>query len=119
MVPVKTRSNESQLHITVVGCGIVGVCCALYLQRDGHSVVIMDPGGPGEACSSGNAAQFVTGYCVPLGLPGIAKEVPAMVMDPLGPLTIRWPYLPHIEHYFVDLSSDGSSYQLTRWVTIE
>ena len=78
----------------MVGCGVVGVCCALYLQRDGHSVVVMDPGGPGEACSSGNAGQFVTGYCVPLGLPGIAREVPAMVMDPLGPLTIRWPYLP-------------------------
>ena len=49
----------------MVGCGIVGVCCALYLQRDGHSVVVIDPGGPGEACSSGNAGQFVTGYCVP------------------------------------------------------
>ena len=78
----------------MVGGGIVGVCCALYLQRDGHRVTVMDPGGPGEACSSGNAGQFVTGYCVPLGLPGIAKDVPAMVLDPLGPLTIRWPYLP-------------------------
>lgn len=80
----------------MVGGGIVGVCCALYLQRDGHSVVIIDPGGPGEACSSGNAGQFVTGYCVPLGLPGIARDVPAMVLDPLGPLTIRWPYLPSL-----------------------
>ena len=94
----------------MVGCGIVGVCCALYLQRDGHSVVVIDPGGPGEACSSGNAGQFVTGYCVPLGLPGIAREVPAMVMDPLGPLTIRWPYLPALLPWllrFLAASSPG------------
>ena len=94
----------------MVGGGIVGVCCALYLQRDGHSVVVIDPGGPGEACSSGNAGQFVTGYCVPLGLPGIAREVPAMVMDPLGPLTIRWPYLPRLLPWllrFLAASSPG------------
>ncbi len=80
----------------MVGCGIVGVCCALYLQRDGHNVIVIDRNGPGEGCSSGNAGQFVTGYCVPVGLPGIAGQVPAMLMDPLGPLTIRWPYLPRL-----------------------
>lgn len=102
--------NDSRCRIAVVGGGVVGVCCALYLQRDGHSVAIIDPGGPGEACSSGNAGQFVTGYCVPLGLPGIAREVPAMVLDPLGPLTIRWPYLPSLLPWllrFVAASSPG------------
>lgn len=93
----------------MVGCGIVGTCCALYLQRDGHNVVIIDPGGPGEACSSGNAGQFVTGYCVPLGLPGIAREVPAMVLNPLGPLTIRWPYLPSLLPWLLRFLAASSS----------
>ena len=80
----------------MIGGGIVGVCCALQLQRDDRRVTLIDLRGPGEACSSGNAGQFVTGYCAPLGLPGIFKQVPSMLMDPLGPLTIRWRYLPRL-----------------------
>ena len=81
-------------HVTVVGGGIVGVCCALHLQRGGHDVTILEPNGPGEGCSIGNAGQIVTGYCVPESMPGIVRQVPHMLLDPLGPLTIRWRYLP-------------------------
>ena len=95
-VTMKARANDSHCRIAVVGCGIVGVCCALYLQRDGHNVIVIDPNGPGEGCSSGNAGQIVTGYCVPVGLPGTTAQVPAMLMDSLGTLTIRWQYLPRL-----------------------
>ena len=30
------------MRIAVVGAGIVGVSCALYLQRDGHDVTLID-----------------------------------------------------------------------------
>jgi glycine/D-amino acid oxidase-like deaminating enzyme len=42
--------------VVVVGAGIVGVCCALYLLRDGHSVVLIDRGAPGEGTSFGNGS---------------------------------------------------------------
>jgi len=95
--------HEDQSQIAVVGCGIVGICCGLCLQRDGHQVTIIDPNGPGEGCSSGNAGQFVTGYCVPVGLPGIVRQVPSMLMDPLSPLTIRWRYLPRLTPWLLRL----------------
>ncbi len=88
------QGKDSQ--VTVIGAGIVGVCCALYLQRDGYQVTILDQGGPGEGCSQGSGGQFVAGYCVPVGMPGIVKAVPGMLLDPLGPLTIRWRYLPRL-----------------------
>ena len=28
--------------ITIVGAGIVGICCASYLLRDGHRVTVID-----------------------------------------------------------------------------
>ena len=34
--------------IYVVGAGIIGICCAIALQRDGHKVVLIDKSGPGE-----------------------------------------------------------------------
>ncbi len=77
-------------RITVVGAGIVGVCCGLYLLRRGHRVSIVDYQQPGEGSSYGNAGFISPGSCAPVGMPGLAAKVPGMLLDPLGPLTIRW-----------------------------
>lgn len=83
-------------QVTVIGAGIVGICCALYLQRDGHRVTVIDQHQPGEGCSKGNSGIFAIEHCVPLASPGILAEVPEMLLDPLGPLTLRWSYLPRM-----------------------
>ncbi|MCZ6844236.1 MAG: FAD-dependent oxidoreductase [SAR324 cluster bacterium] len=88
--------NGNTRHVTVIGAGIVGVCCGLYLLRDGHKVTLMDAQAPGEGASFGSAGFISPGSCVPIGMPGLASKVPGMLMDPLGPLTIRWRYLPRI-----------------------
>ncbi len=83
-------------HFAVVGAGIVGICCALQLQRDGHRVTVVDYQGPGEGTSRGNAAVIAGGACEPVAMPGILGRVPGMLTDPLGPLAIRWSYLPRL-----------------------
>ena len=83
-------------HFAVVGAGVVGVCCALQLQRDGHHVTLVDYQGPGEGTSRGNAAVIAGGACEPVAMPGIVRRVPGMLADPLGPLAIRWSYLPRL-----------------------
>ncbi len=82
------------MRIAVVGTGIVGTCTAAWLQRDGHQVTFVDPREPGEACSFGNAGSMSPSACLPVGMPGMWKKAPAWLLDPLGPLTIRWAYLP-------------------------
>jgi D-amino-acid dehydrogenase len=82
------------MHVAVIGTGIVGTCTAAWLQRDGHSVTFVDPREPGEACSFGNAGSMSPSACLPVGMPGMWKKAPAWLLDPLGPLTIRWWYLP-------------------------
>ena len=84
------------MHTTVIGTGIVGVCTAAWLQRDGHRVTLVDPRDAGKACSFGNAGSLSPGACLPVGMPGPWKQVPRWLADPLGPLTVRWPYLPRV-----------------------
>jgi D-amino-acid dehydrogenase len=74
----------------VIGAGIVGLCNAAYLQRDGWNVTLIDPRPPGEACSFGNCGMRSDGAALPIATPGILKHVPGMIMDPMGPLTWRW-----------------------------
>lgn len=78
--------------ITIVGAGIVGIATAAYLRRDGHDVTVVDMRPPGEYTSFGNAGILSPGSCVPIAMPGILKKVPGYLTDPMGPLTVRWPY---------------------------
>jgi D-amino-acid dehydrogenase len=79
---------------TVVGAGIVGICCAAYLQRAGYAVEVVDPELPGTQCSHGNAGGICPGSCVPIAMPGMLSKIPGWLLDPEGPLYIRLAYLP-------------------------
>jgi len=84
----------SDRDVTVIGAGIVGVCCALYLQREGFKVRLIDRGGPGEGASFGNAGNLGIASCVPLGLPGVLKKVPRMLFDADAPLKLQLGHFP-------------------------
>ncbi len=81
-------------NIAIVGAGVIGVSCAAFLQRDGHSVTVYDPVPPGEGCSFGNAGSIGPGSVVPLSTPGIVRQVASWITDPDSPLWIDWHYLP-------------------------
>ena len=86
----------SGLPCVVIGAGIVGVCCAAFLQRQGRRVVIVDRLPPGEATSFGNAGSLSWSSCVPIAVPGLLPQVPGWLLRRNGPLTIRWRYLPRL-----------------------
>ena len=90
-------------RVVVVGAGAVGMACALTLRRDGHDVVVLDPQQPGEGASFGNAGIIANCTVDPLGMPGIVSRVPGMLLDPMGPLSIRWRYLPRIAPWLMQL----------------
>ena len=87
--------------VTVVGAGIVGISCALHLQRRGCTVTVVDRLAPGEGASFGNAGVLASGSVVPVPTPGLIGKVPSMLMDPLGPLYLRWSYIPRLIPWLV------------------
>ncbi|MGE0716762.1 MAG: NAD(P)/FAD-dependent oxidoreductase [Alphaproteobacteria bacterium] len=88
-------------EVIVIGAGIVGVCCALYLQRDGWSVRLIDPQGPGRGASYGNAGNLGIASCVPAALPGVLKKVPRMLFSSEAPLKLRWGHVPAAAGWFL------------------
>ena len=63
---------------------------------------------PGEATSYGNAGGVATGEIVPLAVPGLLREVPGWLLDPLGPLAVDWRYLPRALPWLVRFLRAGS-----------
>lgn len=109
------------MHILVAGAGIVGISTAIWLQRAGHTVTVVDRAGPASGTSHGNAGVLAAGAVVPVTTPGLLAKAPAMLMDRDAPLFLRWSYLPrlapflrrylsfatdaHVDHYASAMSS--------------
>lgn len=103
------------MDIIVAGAGIVGVSCAIWLQRAGHKVTIVDRAGPASGTSHGNAGVLAAGAVVPVTTPGLIWKAPFALLHRDQPLFLKWSYFPkllpfltrylgyandaHVEHY--------------------
>lgn len=84
------------MQIIVAGAGIVGVSTAIWLQRAGHVVTLIDRAGPGAGTSHGNGGVLAAGAVVPVTTPGLLRRAPGMLFDAGQPLFLRWSYLPRL-----------------------
>ena len=83
-------------HAVVIGAGAVGCATAIEAIRAGMRVTVIEPGDPGSphATSYGNSGWLSTHSVIPPALPGAWRKVPGWLVDPLGPLSVRWRHLP-------------------------
>ncbi|HEX7864789.1 MAG TPA: FAD-dependent oxidoreductase, partial [Variovorax sp.] len=88
--------SDGRRHVVVIGAGAVGSATAIEALRAGLRVTVVEPGEPGgpHATSYGNAGWLSSHSVVPPALPGAWRKVPGWLADPLGPLALRWRYLP-------------------------
>lgn len=84
--------NSSQT-VAVIGAGIVGVSSAIWLQRSGYKVILIDKIGPAGGTSYGNGGVLVSSGVVPVNSPGLIKNAPGMLLKSDSPLFIHWPYI--------------------------
>jgi len=87
---------------------MVGVCTASWLQRDGHSVFLIEAAEPGRGASFGNAGCLNGSSVTPVSMPGVIRNVPRWLFDPLGPLSLRWSYLPVIAPWLLRFMRAGT-----------
>ena len=98
-------------RVVVIGGGVVGLACAIELLGDGHAVSVLEPGVPGgeQAASYGNGTLLNPSSVIPMSAPGLWKKLPGYLTDPLGPLTIRWSYLPRMLPWLRRFLAAGST----------
>lgn len=85
-------------HVVIIGTGAVGLMSAIHALDEGLQVSLLDfnEAGSEEASSYGNAGWLSSHSVIPPVEPGMWKKVPGYLKDPLGPLSIRWRYLPRL-----------------------
>ncbi|MHA3914483.1 NAD(P)/FAD-dependent oxidoreductase [Halovulum sp. GXIMD14793] len=69
------------MHVVIAGAGIVGVSAAIWLQRAGHEVTLVDRTGPAAGASYGNAGVLAASAILPLVTPQTLRSLPGMVFQ--------------------------------------
>lgn len=60
--------------IIIIGGGIIGLCAAYYLQKEGHQVTIVDQSNLDAGASYVNAGYLSPSHIIPLSAPGVMKK---------------------------------------------
>ena len=79
--------------VFVLGAGIVGISCALVLQRRGYRVTLLDRRGPGEETSSGNAGILSYGNVTPLADPALLPRLHRLALNLDNDFLLHYPHL--------------------------
>ena len=124
LAPVAPLAEEARRTVVVIGAGFVGLSAALWLQRCGHLVVVVDENPPVDgidyrrACSYGNAANIALNACLPVSGPGIVWRVPRMLADRAGPLSIFWRDLPQLLPWLAAFVRAGTAAKVHHAVSV-
>jgi D-amino-acid dehydrogenase len=74
--------------VLILGGGVIGLACALYLLRAGRSVVVLEQGTAGGATSHGNCGTITPSHAMPLAMPGIITQALSWMLQPDAPLRV-------------------------------
>lgn len=88
--------------VAIIGAGIVGVSTAIWLQREGHRVILIDREGPAAGTSHGNGGILASCSVVPVTVPGLVWKAPYMLFSPNQPLFLKWGYVPRLLPWLVN-----------------
>lgn len=86
------QDSHTAPTVAVVGAGIVGLCAAYELARQGFDVTVFDPEDPVSQCSYGNAGSLSESSVAPLAMPGAVRSALHMLFDKDGPLEVPFGY---------------------------
>jgi D-amino-acid dehydrogenase len=77
------------MKITIIGGGVIGLCSACYLQKEGYEITIIDRGNISDGCSFGNMGYMSPSHFVPLASPGIIAEGFKHMLSSSSPFYIK------------------------------
>ena len=101
----------------VVGSGIAGVCAALFIQKAGARVAIVDPNEPGTGASFGNAGIVVNTKTRPVFAGLTARSLFSMLRDPASPLNVRWSQFLGLSPWFMRMLRNANAADVARITT--
>ena len=69
---IKISEARSSRSVLICGGGIIGLCCAYYLAREGFRVTVLERSAEGgDSCAHGSAGYVSPSHVIPFSAPGM------------------------------------------------
>ncbi|WP_205509768.1 NAD(P)/FAD-dependent oxidoreductase [Longitalea arenae] len=76
-------------QVTIIGGGVIGLCCAYYLQKEGYEITLIERGDITDGTSFGNAGYVSPSHFIPLASPGIVAQGLRWMLSSTSPFYIK------------------------------
>src|SRR6185369_263074 len=77
------------MKITIIGGGVIGLCCAYYLDKEGYDVTVIDRNDITDGCSFGNMGYISPSHFIPVASPGIISQGLKWMLSSSSPFYIK------------------------------
>ena len=86
--------------VVIIGGGIIGLCSAYYLQKEGHQVTVVDKSDFTSGASYVNAGYITPSHIVPLSAPGMITKGIKWMFNSESPFYVK----PRLDNDFLKWS---------------
>lgn len=76
-------------EVTIIGGGIIGLCSAYYLQKEGHQVTVIDKSDITKGASFVNAGYITPSHIIPLAAPGMINKGIKWMFNSSSPFYVK------------------------------
>ncbi len=76
-------------HCVIIGGGIMGLCSAYYLQKEGYKVTVIDKSDFSSGASYVNAGYITPSHIISLAAPGIITKGLKWMLNPASPFYVK------------------------------
>jgi len=76
-------------NVIIIGGGIIGLCSAYYLAKEGAKVTVIDKSDMLDGCSYGNAGMIVPSHIIPMAQPGVIHQGIKWMFNAKSPFYIK------------------------------
>ena len=77
------------MKVTIIGGGVIGLCSAYYLQKEGYDITVIERGDITDGCSFGNMGYMSPSHFIPLASPGIIAEGLKHMLSSSSPFYVK------------------------------
>ncbi|NRA93132.1 MAG: FAD-dependent oxidoreductase, partial [Psychroserpens sp.] len=75
--------------VVIIGGGIIGLCSAYYLQKEGHDVTVIDKSDFTSGASYVNAGYITPSHIISLSAPGMITKGLKWMLNPSSPFYVK------------------------------